>query len=90
MASSESPIFPAPSDDPEMQQASSKARQTFRFFWRELAWERRRIIPGLELAAVKECFRILPRCELKTPKASKPNRCGSLMWTSMDGEFPVH
>jgi|CXWL01.1.fsa_nt_gi uncharacterized protein YegJ (DUF2314 family) len=42
--------------DPEMQHAIERARETFRYFWRELAWEHRRIIPGLSLAAVKVPF----------------------------------
>ena len=29
---------------------------TFRYFWREVAWERRRIIPALDLACVKAPF----------------------------------
>ena len=40
-------------DDPALEQASKKAKATFRYFWRELSWEYRRIIPGLELAAFK-------------------------------------
>ena len=51
--SDDPPVFISPSDDPEMVEASKKARQTFKYFWRELAWEQRRIIPGLEIAAVK-------------------------------------
>ena len=51
--SDDPPIFISPGDDPEMEEASKKARQTFKFFWREMAWEQRRIIPGLEIAAVK-------------------------------------
>lgn len=43
-------------DDPEMQRANEKARDTFGYFWREVAWERRRIIPALDLAAVKAPF----------------------------------
>jgi uncharacterized protein YegJ (DUF2314 family) len=43
-------------DDPEMQGASEKARATFRYFWREVAWERKRIVPALDLAAVKAPF----------------------------------
>jgi uncharacterized protein YegJ (DUF2314 family) len=50
---SESPIYQSPGDDAEMDQASAKARQTFRFFWREVAWEYRRIVPALDLASVK-------------------------------------
>lgn len=46
----------ADGDDPEMAQASEEARASFRYFWRELAWERRRIIPALELSAVKVAF----------------------------------
>jgi uncharacterized protein YegJ (DUF2314 family) len=42
--------------DPEMQRAYESARATFRYFWREVAWERRRIIPALSLAAVKAPF----------------------------------
>lgn len=53
MSNSENPIFLSPGDDTEMESASKQARQTFKYFWRELAWERRRIIPGLELAGVK-------------------------------------
>lgn len=46
--------------NPQMQQAKTQARATFRYFWRELAWERRRIIPGLDLSAVKVAFRDPP------------------------------
>jgi uncharacterized protein YegJ (DUF2314 family) len=42
--------------DPEMQRAYSQARATFRYFWREVAWDRRRIIPALNLACVKASF----------------------------------
>ena len=40
-------------DDPALALASKQAKATFRYFWRELSWEYRRIIPGLELAAFK-------------------------------------
>tara|TARA_R110002095_G_scaffold215691_3_gene210622 strand:+ start:22201 stop:23010 length:810 start_codon:yes stop_codon:yes gene_type:complete len=43
-------------DDPEMEAASKQARKTFRYFWREMSWEYRRIVPGLDLAAVKVAF----------------------------------
>lgn len=57
MGSSEhSRIFMAGGDDPEMQSASEQARATFRYFWREIAWERRRIVPALDLACVKAPF----------------------------------
>jgi uncharacterized protein YegJ (DUF2314 family) len=39
-----------------MQEAAKQARNTFKYFWRELSWEYRRIIPGLGLAAVKVAF----------------------------------
>lgn len=42
--------------DPLMQQAYQSARATFRFLWRELAWERRRIVKAISLAAVKVPF----------------------------------
>jgi uncharacterized protein YegJ (DUF2314 family) len=42
--------------DPEMQRAYENARATFRYFWREIAWERRRIVPALDLACVKAPF----------------------------------
>jgi uncharacterized protein len=44
-------------DDDEMREASAEARKTFRYFWRELSWEYRRIIPALGLTAVKAPFR---------------------------------
>jgi uncharacterized protein YegJ (DUF2314 family) len=42
--------------DAEMQRAFASARETFRYFWRELAWDRRRIVPGMECAYVKAAF----------------------------------
>lgn len=56
MVSSKEPIFFFDSSQPEMVQANERARETFKFFWRELSWERRRIIPGLDLACVKLPF----------------------------------
>jgi uncharacterized protein YegJ (DUF2314 family) len=43
--------------DAEMAQAGEQARATFKYFWREVAWERRRIVPGLAVASVKAPFR---------------------------------
>ena len=43
---SESQVFLFPNGDPKMQGAYEQARATFRYLWREIAWERRRIIPG--------------------------------------------
>lgn len=39
-----------------MQRAYENARATFRYMWRELSWEYRRIIPALDLACVKAPF----------------------------------
>ena len=33
------PIFFAKTDDPGMNEAFEKAKQNFRYFWRELSWE---------------------------------------------------
>jgi uncharacterized protein YegJ (DUF2314 family) len=54
------PVFMADDDDPEMQRAYEQARATFRYFWREVSWEQRRIVPALDLAAVKAPFRDAP------------------------------
>ena len=53
---SKSPVYGASSDDPELQQASVRARATFKYLWRELTWEYRRIVPALDLAAIKSAF----------------------------------
>ncbi len=42
--------------DPQMLLAQDQAQSTFKYFWRELFWERRRIVPGLDLACVKTPF----------------------------------
>ena len=47
-------------DDVEMFQASIDAQETFKYFWRELSWEYRRIIPGLDLNAAKVAFETDP------------------------------
>lgn len=49
-------VFNFDGGDPDMLRAYQNARQTFRYFWREVAWERRRIIPALNLIAVKAPF----------------------------------
>lgn len=51
-----SKVFLFDHSDPEMQGAYEKARANFRFFWREMAWERRRIVPALDVACVKAPF----------------------------------
>ncbi len=53
---SDSPVFRFDDDDPAMQACYRQAAETFRYFCREIAWERRRIIPALDLASVKAPF----------------------------------
>ena len=50
------PIFFADGENPKMIEAYQKAQETFKYFWRELSWEYRRIIPGLDVACVKLAF----------------------------------
>jgi len=50
------PTFNFAGDDPEILQAYENAQATFKYFWRELYWERRRIVPGLDLAMIKLPF----------------------------------
>lgn len=44
------------SDDPALRAASDGARATFGYFWRELSWEYRRVVPALQNAIVKAAF----------------------------------
>jgi len=44
------------SADPALMAVQELARATFGFFWREVFWERQRIVPGLDLAAAKIAF----------------------------------
>lgn len=50
------PIFFADGESPKMIEAFKKAQETFKYFWRELSWEYRRIIPALDVACVKLAF----------------------------------
>lgn len=63
----ESPVFYTPGEDPAMEQVSARARETFCFFWREMAWEQRRIIPGCDMAAVKAAFSDPPEIRAQNP-----------------------
>lgn len=63
--------------DPEIENAQAKARSTFRYFWREVHWEGRRIIPGLTIAAVKAPFSDGPG---SAPSADHPSV--EQMWIS--------
>ena len=56
-------IFMFDAKDPAMQQAYQAAQTSFRFFWRELSWERRRIVPGLDMTMVKLPFTDGPRTD---------------------------
>ncbi|MDR2869269.1 MAG: DUF2314 domain-containing protein [Deferribacteraceae bacterium] len=40
----------------QMREAYRKAQDTFKYFWRELYWERHRVIPALSMVAVKVLF----------------------------------
>lgn len=56
MSGPKSKVYHASSSDPAMDAAMRSARATFKYFWRELTWEYRRIVPALELAVVKAAF----------------------------------
>lgn len=49
-------IFFADGNSPKMIEAFKNAQDTFKYFWRELSWEYRRIIPALTVACVKVAF----------------------------------
>ena len=53
---SSSKVFMFDAEDPEMVAATERARATFRYLWREMTWEYRRIVPALSVAAVKAPF----------------------------------
>ncbi len=80
---SERKVLLSDNSDPLMQLAYQKARGTFRYFWREIAWDRRRIIPALDLACVKASF---SDSEQKTGDSPQVEH----MWlgeVDFDGEF---
>lgn len=54
--SGDSPVVLMQAGDPEIAEAEQKARDTFKYFWREMSWEQRRIVPGLGVAAIKAAF----------------------------------
>ena len=77
---SESPVFYAKPDDPGMVAAVTGAALSFKYLWRELTWEHRRIVPALELSAIKAAF---------NDPGSTPDMAEH-MWLSnleFDGEF---
>jgi uncharacterized protein YegJ (DUF2314 family) len=52
----ETKMFYANSESPQMIDSFKKAQNTFKYFWRELYWERHRIVPALGIASVKVVF----------------------------------
>jgi uncharacterized protein YegJ (DUF2314 family) len=56
--SNESPskVFMFDGEDADMLKAFQRARAHFRFFWREIIWERHRIVPAFEMACIKAGF----------------------------------
>lgn len=59
------PVFLFDGEDPAMLGAYKAAQQSFKYFWREMSWERRRIIPGLDMSMVKLLFSDGPRTDGK-------------------------
>ena len=53
---SESIVYGVDQENELMNHAFEQARSTFKYFWRELYWENRRIIPALDFAMVKVPF----------------------------------
>jgi uncharacterized protein YegJ (DUF2314 family) len=49
-------IFLSRFADAEMEEASVNARRSFKIFWREMSWEMRRIVPGIDMSVVKRGF----------------------------------
>jgi len=72
-----SQVFLNSEKDPEMDQAIRKARQNFRYFWREKTWENKRIIPALDLASIKYPFSDPPGTRRNTDEPSVEQ-----MWVS--------
>jgi len=62
-------------ESPEMISAFNKAQETFKYFWRELSWEYRRIIPAFDLAYVKCAF-------IQEPSDSSDSPLVEYMWIS--------
>ncbi len=60
-------------NDAQILEAGRRARATFKYFWRELSWERRRLIPGLDMYAVKLPF---------SDKPNDPDAWVELMWVT--------
>lgn len=61
----QSPVNLFDSADETMHTAMKQAQRTFKFCWRELSWEYRRIIPGLDVCCAKTSF----ACDTSDPNA---------------------
>ncbi len=80
-----SKVFLADNSDAGMQEAVRRAQTSFGYFWREVAWERRRIIPGLDLACVKAPF-----SDGEADTSTRGNPSVEQMWlgdVDFDGQF---
>ena len=51
-------IYSVEGESDAFKAAVAGAQATFKYFWRELSWEARRIVKGLDMAAVKMSFPI--------------------------------
>jgi uncharacterized protein YegJ (DUF2314 family) len=51
-------IYSVEGESDELKTAVISAQTTFKFFWRELSWESRRIVKSLDMAAVKMSFAV--------------------------------
>lgn len=51
-------IYSVEGESDELKAAVISAQATFKFFWRELSWESRRIVKSLDMAAVKMSFAV--------------------------------
>lgn len=50
------PVFMFSGDDPAILRAYAEAKATFKYFWREISWERRRIVPAFDMMLIKLPF----------------------------------
>ncbi len=49
-------IFRVPGEDNIINNAMEEARKTFKYFWREVSWDQKRVVPALSTACVKIAF----------------------------------
>lgn len=57
----ESPVTYHDGDDPEIAEASRRARESFKYFWKEASLDFNRVIPAVEIATVKVPFNDGPK-----------------------------